>query len=209
MDTLHAVRAALARHRPIDLPALPGRTNHERAGVLVPIVWSARPEVLAIVRPRAMRLHGGEVAFPGGRPDPCDVDLRDTALREAEEELGLRDVDVLGALSAVPLYTSDYRLVPVVGLVQGTLVPNPAEVEDVLRYDLLTLLEAPFLHAIPWEHDGQRHLSPVFPLGEHLMFGGTAYVLHELLAVLAPALGRDVPPCRASHYTWEALLGPR
>jgi len=207
MDRLSALRAALAAHEPREIPALPGRTNHLGAGVLVPIVWGERPTVLAILRPDAMRLHPGEVAFPGGRRDPEDTDLRETALREANEELGIEGAEVLGRLSAAPLYTSDYRLVPEVALVPDQLRPNPAEVAEVLRYDLLAILDVPAIPAIPWTWEGRPHLSPVFPLGEHLMFGGTAYVFAELLEVVAPALGRTVPPRRASdRYRWEDLL---
>lgn len=206
MEPLAALRSALAAHEPTRVPALPGRTNHLRAGVLVPIVWGERPRVVATARPHSLRLHGGEIAWPGGRAEPFDADLCATALREAREELGIRDAEVLGTLSAVPLYTSDYRLVPTVALVADAFVPNPGEVAAVLRYDLLAILEADRIEAIPWEHEGITHLSPVFALDEHVMFGGTAHVFLELLGVAAAAFGLPLPPLRPGRYSWSDLL---
>ena len=71
------------------------------AAVLVPITRSDDPEVVLTLRASGLSTHGGEVAFPGGRRDPEDSDLVATALREAEEEIGLPPglVEVIGPLS--------------------------------------------------------------------------------------------------------------
>ena len=105
------------------------------AAVLVPII--ARPEGLTVLltqRPETMPTHAGQIAFPGGKMDKSDATPVDTALREAEEEVGLhrRHVDVLGFLDSYQTGTS-FRIVPVVGLVDpgfcearrcsGTIVP--------------------------------------------------------------------------------------
>ncbi len=64
-------------------------TRYPEAAVLVPITRSDEPEVVLTLRASGLSTHGGEVAFPGGRRDPEDPDLVRTALREAEEEIGL------------------------------------------------------------------------------------------------------------------------
>lgn len=188
-------------------PALPGRTNHLEAGVLVPLVWDDRPRLLAILRSRHLRRHSGEVAFPGGKPEAQDVDIRATALREAREELGFDAIDVIGRLSSVPLYTSDFRLEPLVGLVSdAALVADPGEVAEVLPIDVREWLGRPQWEGAPFEMHGEHHLSPVFDLDGHVMYGGTAYVLLEALTVLAGAIGVDVPPMTGRRFTADDIL---
>ena len=202
------VRRALERHATEDFPALPGKTNHLRAAILVPIVWAPEPTCILIERAADMRHHGGEIAFPGGRPEPVDATLEATALREAHEELAIADAHVLGALSTVPLYTSDYRLVPFVAAVSDApLRPDPAEVARVLRVPLAPLLSAACVEALPWMHEGREVLSPIFDLdASRPCYGGTAHVLYELLEVLAPLTGREPPPLRALGRSWQDVL---
>lgn len=201
-----ALADALSRWTLTEIPALPGRTNHKRAGVLVPVTWDADgPTVIATVRASHLREHPGEVAFPGGKPEPADSDLTATALREAAEELGLDPASarVLGVLSAMPLFTSDYRLVPTVAAVPDIpWTPDPTEVAAVLRIPLQPLLDAPVLDAVPWSWDDKEHHSPVFPLGDVVMYGATAHTLHELLEVLARMLHRPLPPWRTGRFQW-------
>ncbi len=200
---------ALSDHPRREYPALPGQTNHLRAGVLVPLSWRSDvgPTVVATVRPKTMRAHAGEVCFPGGRPEAADKNLFATALREAREEVGIEGARLLGQLSSVPLYTSNYRLEPFVAEVpDGPLRPNPGEVAEVLIVSLAKELDCEWIDAIPWSQSGQTLLSPVFTLGPHVMYGGTAHVFYELLLVAAKALGQDAPPLRPGRYSWDELL---
>ncbi len=201
------VERALAAHRPVEMAALPGRTNHLRTGVLVPLVWTTTLTCIATVRAASLRQHAGEVCFPGGRPDDGDDDLTATALREAREELGIRDARILGQLSSIPLYSSDYRLTPFVAEVPPMpLTANEDEVAAVLHVSLAEVMSQSHIEAIPWEHEGVSSLSPVFELGEHLMFGATAHTLYELLVVAAPAFGVAPPPLRAGRYDWGDVI---
>ena len=72
--------------------------NFPEAAVLLPVTRSSEPELILTLRASGLSTHGGEVAFPGGRRDPEDPDLVFTALREAEEEIGLPPglVEVIG-----------------------------------------------------------------------------------------------------------------
>lgn len=199
--------AALARHPQVEFPALPGRANHLRSGVLVPLVWTPDPVCIVTVRAATLRQHAGEVCFPGGRPDPGDAGLRETALREAQEELAIVGARVLGALSSVPVYTSDHRLHPFVAEIPETpLHPNPAEVAEVLRVSLREVLERAVVDAIPWEAGDLSGLSPVFELGVHRMFGATAHSFYELLCLAAPLFELDPPPLRPGRWRWSDLL---
>jgi 8-oxo-dGTP pyrophosphatase MutT (NUDIX family) len=205
--TPDALAAALAAHPPREVPALPGRTNHLRAGVLVPLVWGD-DDVSAVLTLRSTKLgrHAGEVAWPGGRPEPEDVDLAATALREAREEVAAAPRRVLGRLSSVPLYTSDFRLEPFVAEVEPALVPDGSEVVALLPVGLGALLAAERIEAVPWAWEGVRHLSPVWELRPGtVLYGGTAHVLLELLQVVAPVFGRAVPPLEVGRFSWETL----
>ncbi len=190
--TLDAVARALAAHHPTEIPALPGRTNHLRAGVLVPLRWHRdRVEAVLTLRSADLRRHAGEVSWPGGRREPQDVDLVATAVREAREEIGARVRRILGPLSSMPLFA------------------DGVEVARLLPVDVRALLHAPAIEGLPFEWDGTVHLSPIWDVGGAVVYGGTAHVLHELLRVLAPAWGVPLPPVVRSERTWGELFTAR
>lgn len=198
---------ALAAHPRTDMPDLPGRTNDVQAGILVPIIWGEDPICILTERPPTMRRHAGEICFPGGRPEPGDHSLEATALREAHEEVGLRNVELVGRLSTVPLLTSEHRLHPFVGLVEADeLVPDPREVHRVVRFSLLELLARETIDAIPWDKNGITDYGPIFDTGGRVLFGATAYVLYELLVAIAPAFGTTAPERIPGRYRWEDVL---
>src|SRR6476619_672490 len=115
-----------------------GRTD---AAVLLPLYeWPDSPGLVFTKRRADLRLHAGEISFPGGRQDETDEDLRSTALRESQEEIGLDPavVELVGALPPVGTFVTSYRVHPFVGLIDEGLEfePNPAEVSAVLALRL-------------------------------------------------------------------------
>jgi 8-oxo-dGTP pyrophosphatase MutT (NUDIX family) len=148
------------------------------AAVLVPLFErGGEVHVQLVRRPESMRNHGGQVAFPGGKNDPVDESLRATALREAEEELGIgrSSVDVLGALDDYPTSTG-YVVTPWVGWLSGdpTLRPNPSEVARAFAPPLRAFLRPPegFLPWDGWTVEGER------------VWGATAAMLRGLVSIL-------------------------
>jgi 8-oxo-dGTP pyrophosphatase MutT (NUDIX family) len=113
----------------------PNRT----AAVLVPILDKPEPEILLTVRSESLSQHPGQVSFPGGSVDRTDSSAVNTALREAEEEIGLNisHVSPLGFLDRLDTI-SDYRVLPVVGLVKPSFVwkPDQREVSEVFTVPL-------------------------------------------------------------------------
>jgi len=115
------------------------------AAVLVPII--AHPEGLTVLFTRRtlhLKAHSGQVSFPGGRAEPDDPTPEHTALREAEEEIGLarERVEVLARLSEY-LTRTGFRVTPVIGLIQPPLelVPDAREVDEIFEVPLAFLLD--------------------------------------------------------------------
>lgn len=143
------------------------------------------------VRVSGLRAHGGQVSLPGGRLDHPDETVAAAALREAYEEIGVApaDVDVLGALTPLPIAISGYLLHPVVGAApqRPAFVLAPDEVDRVIEVPIARLLQP---DTISWE---RRALSggskgaldvPYFDIGGARVWGATAMVLAEFIAVL-------------------------
>lgn len=209
IPTPDEVAAALAARPVSEYGALPGRTNHLRAGVLVPLRWFGdRLDTVVTLRPAGMVRHGAEVSFAGGRPEPEDTSLEATALREAREELGLVDARVLGRLSSMPVYTSDFRLEPFVAQIaaDATMRPDPGEVEAVLPLDLTEILRGGHIEAVDIFQDAQRFQMPIFRPGGHIMFGATAITLLELITVLAELSGLPAPELTPSPLDFHDIL---
>ena len=123
-----------------------GLVTPRAAAVLVPIV--ARPEGLSVIliqRPETMAAHAGQISFPGGKVDANDASPVETALREAEEEIGLArtHVELLGFLDSYQV-GSGFRIVPVVGLVTPpfTLSPDTHEVTEAFEVPLAFLMDS-------------------------------------------------------------------
>lgn len=174
---------------------------------MVPLRWKPHPSCLMTVRASTLSLHAGEVCFPGGRPEEGDESLYRTACREAEEELGIAGSIPLGELSNVPLYTSDYRLFPFVEHVeQRELRPAEAEVAEVLELSIPALFAMESFHAIHSNHETIEILCPIFEWDDYPIFGGTAFVLYELLAVVAKLTGKALPPLKTGKYAWSDLI---
>ena len=159
------------------------------AAVLVPLfLRDDEPHVVLTRRRGDLRRHAGEISFPGGRQDPEDADLCATALREADEEIGLDPdgVELVGALQPTPTIATGYAIYPFVGLIEpGTpWRPAEAEVDEVLELSLAALRDG---------YDRRRILRRGVPfrtdtylVGEHLVWGATARILGDLLDRLAP-----------------------
>ncbi len=131
--------------------------------------------------------HSGQIGFPGGKKEDFDLTSADTALREAWEEIGLlsHHVKILGALSPLYVLPSNFTINPVVGFIEqpGTLVPNPGEVEYVIKLPLQQLRE--HIAFLDMEVRGyQLRKVPCFSMNGHIIWGATAMILQELLDVL-------------------------
>jgi 8-oxo-dGTP pyrophosphatase MutT (NUDIX family) len=143
------------------------------------------PQLVLIERSSALRQHAGQIAFPGGKPEPNDRDLLDTALREAEEEVGLpRDrVSVVGRLTPVPTPTG-FMIVPFIGRVHGDWQPRGAspEVGRILTPSLRALMDPAIYRktgSVEWQ--GQHYDLHEYRISDPPLWGATARMVWDLL----------------------------
>lgn len=166
------------------------------AAVLVPLYgYPERPGLVFTERRHDLRRHAGEISFPGGRQDHPGEPLLETALREAEEEIGLdpAGVDVVGALPPIGTFVSGYKVHPFVGLIAEKLEfeLQPTEVETVLRFSFAELCQGFAMRRLV--RRGVPIRTPTYLIDGHLIWGATARILGELLARLD---GRPQPSKR-------------
>jgi len=154
------------------------------AAVLVPL-YVADGELHAVLTRRRenLRRHAGEISFPGGRQDDDETDLRLTALREAEEEIGLspRAVELVGALQPTPTIATNYAVYPFVGLIEPghEWQPSANEVAEVMEVPLRALRAGYerrrlLRRGVPFRTD-------VYVVGEDVIWGATARMVGDLL----------------------------
>ena len=158
-----------------------GRIN---SAVLVPLYLSDGALHAVFTKRRDdMRRHAGEISFPGGRQDDDEDDLRRTAVREAEEEIGLDrgDVELVGALQPTPTIATNYAVYPFVGLLEPgrTWRPSAAEVAEVLEFPLRRLRAGYARRRLL--RRGVPFRTDVYCVGEHLIWGATARIVADLL----------------------------
>jgi 8-oxo-dGTP pyrophosphatase MutT (NUDIX family) len=181
-----------------------GRTD---AAVLVPL-YLERGGLHAVFTKRHgdLRRHPGEISFPGGRYDEGEQDLRATALREAQEEIGLPPdaVDVVGALQPTPTIATGYAVYPFVGLIDPgrTWTPSAREVSEVLELPISALLAGYARRRLI--RRGVPIRTDTYLVGDHLIWGATARILADLFDRIEPLLserepGARVSPSRSAH----------
>jgi len=162
------------------------------ASVLLGLVMREQPSVLLTVRTSHLSSHSGQVALPGGRQDAQDADEMATALREAQEEVGLHP-DFVSVLGCLPVYVTGtgYKVTPVVALLNPAmqLSANPNEVADVFEVPLAHLMNPANhrRHAAQWRGVQREWYSMPYET-EHkqrLIWGATAGILRQLYEFLS------------------------
>ncbi len=145
------------------------------------------------VRNRNMKVHAGQVSFPGGRKEKKDIDLRETAIREAEEEVGLhRDsIEMLGGLSKVFIPPTLYEVSPFVsfGEKKPLLKKEDREVSEILFVSIEELLNKENVKERVVHKDNESIIIPYFELSGNMVWGATAIILSEFREILIPIYG--------------------
>jgi 8-oxo-dGTP pyrophosphatase MutT (NUDIX family) len=183
-EIIEKLRASLDDERPH--PEIPDR---RAAGVLVPLfVVDGEVGVVLTQRTAHLRRHSGQVSFPGGAWEPGDATLRDTALRESFEEIGLDPgvVDVLGAMDDVPTVGSDYMVRPYVAQIPHPyeFVPDAEEVDRILLPPLDLVADETQRREELREREGVVYHVFFFDFEGAVVWGATARMLVSLVELI-------------------------
>lgn len=178
--------------QPVDLrrfePKLP--ENHRKSGVLLLFYPTSEGSFFPLIkRPIYPGVHSGQVAFPGGKMEPEDETIVQTALREAEEEIGINrsKVTILGNLSDLFIPTSNFLVSPVVGFTEQKpdLIPEEKEVSRIISTELLQLFDPMVRKQKVLELRPNLLLNtPYFDIDGEIVWGATAMILSELIQIL-------------------------
>ncbi len=168
-----------------------GKTAVIPAAVLVPLFELAGEPQLILTRRRAdLRSHAGEISFPGGRRDAGDADLAETALREAEEEIGLprARVSLIGELPPTSTFVTGYVIHPFIGSVPAGLAwtISEREVDAVLELSLEEIRGSRTRTLI--KRRGFTFETDAYVVGDQVIWGATARIIENLLEHLAAGL---------------------
>jgi 8-oxo-dGTP pyrophosphatase MutT (NUDIX family) len=174
--------------------SVPQADEQVPAAVLVPLYEGADGELRVVLTKRRadLRRHAGEISFPGGRRDPEDATLTDTALREAEEEIGLTraHVALVGALERTSTFVTNYAIHPFVGLLRERPAWRASELEvDAVLEPALRDLRAGRTRT-RMERRGIAFQTDAYVFDGELVWGATARILEDLLERVRPILDR-------------------
>jgi len=167
------------------VPPIPPR----RGGVLVLFYpHNGLLHLPLILRPTYNGTHSGQVSFPGGGEEEVDADITATALREANEEVGIRpsDAEILGHLSKLYIEPSNFEVYPTVGWTaqRPAFRIDPHEVERLLEVPLSDFQDPTNRYEELWNLRGQQVKVPFFKIQGQIVWGATAMILYELMAVM-------------------------
>jgi 8-oxo-dGTP pyrophosphatase MutT (NUDIX family) len=202
MDLSKSTEVIMAlRHRlePVEHASMLGYTlgsqypSARNASVLIGLFdQNNETHVAFIRRASTLRAHSGEIAFPGGAADDSDVSPIVTALREAQEEIGLDPsrVEVLGIMPPVFTVVSNFLITPVVAYLPegpGKLQLQMSEVAEIILLPLQGLADPAIYHTEQWMRDNVPHTVYFFDYASYRIWGATAGMLNTLLELLRDA----------------------
>lgn len=178
-----------APYRKVDYDTLDLNTV-KKSGVLILFYNKGEETHLVLIqRPIYNGTHSGQIAFPGGKVEESDKDIIHTALREANEEVGveMKDVEVLGQLSDVYIPVSNFLVTPVIGVINYTprFIPELREVAEIIELRIGHLIEVETLRLNKIKlSNGLQMEVPTFEFNQKIIWGATALMLNELRYLL-------------------------
>jgi 8-oxo-dGTP pyrophosphatase MutT (NUDIX family) len=190
-----SIRNILSSHCPKTVPPGEGGTERRHAAVLVPLLCFSKAGWAVLFTKRSNRVahHKGQISFPGGAVEDNDRSSLQAMLRESEEEIGLKPaaLDILGSLDEAATMASNFIIHPFVGVISSDYAfeLNPFEVESILIVPLhvfRSLTGEPHVGEILYQ--GKTYRGPVFAFGGEVIWGATARVMENFMALVGNKL---------------------
>jgi 8-oxo-dGTP pyrophosphatase MutT (NUDIX family) len=191
--TSHIKMAPLERVKSLQEPIYSSLTAKKAAVMMLFYPKESETHLVLIKRNAYPGVHSSQIAFPGGKVDPEDVDFRQTALRETFEEIGISEDKISVVKDFTPLYIppSDFLVYPFMGVCSTEIefVLQQEEVAGIIEVPLKTLLDDAIISNKILDTSYAKSLEvPVFEIEEHIVWGATAMMLSELKDVLKMVL---------------------
>ncbi len=170
------------------------KSSYIHAAVLFPLFnENGEYKVLFTQRTDTVENHKGQISFPGGAVEEEDGSLKETALREAREEIGLlsEDVEILGQLDDTTTVTSNFVVHPFVGVIPYPydFKINSIEVERIIKVPFRVFLsDDPKYKRDSAEFEGVTYQTPAYVYGGDVIWGATARIIEGFMAILTPSL---------------------
>ncbi|MDX1688893.1 MAG: CoA pyrophosphatase [Candidatus Promineifilaceae bacterium] len=164
----------------------PSRPGDPRLGAVLMLLYEKEQQMhLVLTRRRDdLQAHAGQISLPGGRQEPQET-LRETALRETREEVGVPPaaITILGQLTSLYIFPSDFEVHPFVGWHDGVPAfrPQPAEVAEIIETPLAAFFDEQTRREEMWEWRDNPLQVPFFQIGEHKVWGATAMILSDFV----------------------------
>lgn len=166
-------------------PKAEDKEKTKLAAVMI-IIYGSEPFIIMTERPKTMNYHAGEISFPGGRWHIKDVDLLDTAIRETQEEIGVKITrnEVIGQLKPVTTLNSGFTIYPFIAI-QNEIpqLTTNSEIESILKIPLVPLLQTIGVDNDPNHKSIQEMYT--FTFQNRLIWGASARMLKQLLNILS------------------------
>ncbi len=171
----------------------PAHDDFRNSSVLVPfIAWKPELEILLTLRTQSIN-HGGQLSFPGGGKEG-DESIEETALREAQEEIGLhtRKVEIIGQLTPLYVGHSDNMVTPVIAFLREkqSFTPNPNEVDEIITVPVSDLITEHNRVEEEWDLRGTPYRVPFWNVHRVPLWGATAMIMSELIELYKEFVNR-------------------
>ncbi len=177
------------------------KETSKKAGVLVLLYPCDKGKICLplIQRPEYDGAHGGQVSFPGGKREKRDKSIVETALREANEEIGVRpsEVHILGLMTELYVWASNATVAPVLAWAEKrpVFIPDKSEVREILEVDIILLMDRRNIKSKMLRlKNGLAVEAPYYDIGGKMIWGATAMILSELVELL-----KSTKPDRYDH----------
>lgn len=167
------------------------RIHSARKSAVLIILYPSNDSIntILIQRPNYEGVHSGQIAFPGGKYEESDIELSNTALREANEEIGIdvSNIQLLGRLTDLYISPSNFIVSPFIGFTSelNDLIPNNYEVSKIIHTDLFNLNKEYIKGIKSIEHsNGYKIKTPYYEIEGFTVWGATAMMISELNAIV-------------------------